>query len=86
MEDPVWRTLFRAIKAYFDTTELPITDRMIHAGWFLSVALSPRVFARRLIALRFLSTERPVWLQLFLTFLAKFAAARGPARIPSAES
>ena len=86
LEDPVWRTLFPAIKAYFDTTELPITDRIIHAGWFLSVALSPRVVARRLIALRFLSTERPLWLELFLTFLTKFTAQRGSPRIPAAES
>jgi glycosyltransferase involved in cell wall biosynthesis len=74
LEDPVWRTLSRAVKAYTNATELPLLKRIIIAAWFISVAISPRVFARRLIALRFVITERPGWFKRFLTTLAERSA------------
>jgi glycosyltransferase involved in cell wall biosynthesis len=85
-ESAVWRTLSRAVMAYIDATELPIPHRIISAAWFFSVALSPRVLARRLIAFRFIVTERPAWIQRFLTTVAKITARRGSARIHSTGS
>ena len=57
------RTLARALRAHINSIELPLSNRMIRAAWFVSVAISERVFARRLIALRFVITERPEWVQ-----------------------
>jgi glycosyltransferase involved in cell wall biosynthesis len=86
LEDPVWRTLSRALKAYIASTELPLSNRMIKAAWFISVAISPRVFARRLIALRFVIRERPAWFKRFLTTLANITAWRGSAHVHPADS
>jgi Glycosyl transferase family 2 len=58
--EPVSRTAYRAVKACFHGSG-PISRRLILATWFLGVALSPRPVAKRLIALRFLTTERPDW-------------------------
>jgi glycosyltransferase involved in cell wall biosynthesis len=86
MEDPVWRILSRAVKAYITATELPLSNRIVSAAWFISVAVSPRVFARRLIALRFVITERPAWFKRFVATLANTTARRGSARIHVADS
>jgi glycosyltransferase involved in cell wall biosynthesis len=86
LEDPVWRILSRGVKAYIDAIELPLANRIVWASWFISVAISPRGFARRLIALRFVMTERPVWLQRFLTIVANITAWRGSARTHAANS
>jgi hypothetical protein len=79
-DDPVWRILPRALKACIDA-ELPMSNRIIRAVWFVSVAISPRVFARRLIALRFVVTKRPAWFERALAVLVnisgRFTVERG---------
>jgi hypothetical protein len=57
LADPVWLTLSRALKACIGA-ELPISNRILRAAWFLSVAVSPRAFAARLIGLRFVALEK----------------------------
>ena len=86
LEYPVWRTLAQALRAYIHAKELPVSHRIISATWFLSVAVSPRVFARRLIALRFVITERPVWFKRILSAWANITAWRSLARTRSAGS
>jgi hypothetical protein len=44
LDEPVWYTLFRALKACM-RARLPLSNRIIRAAWFVSVAISPRVFA-----------------------------------------
>jgi hypothetical protein len=46
--------LFRALRVCV-RARLPMLNRTIHAGWLISVAVSPKSIARRLIALRFIS-------------------------------
>jgi hypothetical protein len=65
---------------------LPLSNRIIRAAWFVSVAISLRVFARRLIVLRLAITERPVWFERILTTVANIASWRGSARIHAADS
>jgi hypothetical protein len=85
LDEPVWYTLFRALKACM-RARLPLSNRIIRAAWFVSVAISPRVFARRLIALRFVITERPAWFERILTTVANIASWRGSGRIHAADS
>lgn len=73
LEEPVWRTLARAIRAYINATELPVSNRVISAAWSLGVAVTPRALARRLIALRFAINERPAWFNRLLMVVAKLA-------------
>jgi glycosyltransferase involved in cell wall biosynthesis len=86
LEDPVWRILLRAVNAYINATELPLSNRIIRIAWFISVAISPRVFAKRLIALRFVATERPARFKRFLPTVASFTPRRGSARTRAANS
>ena len=72
-EDPVWPLLFLAARAYIDSIELPLSNRIISAVWFFS-AVGPRVLARRLISLRFAIAARPAWFTRFLTIAAKVTA------------
>jgi glycosyltransferase involved in cell wall biosynthesis len=74
LREPVWRTLSRALKACIDA-QLPVSNRIIRAAWFVSVAVSPRTVARRLIAVRFVSTERPAWFEPVLTAIANITLA-----------
>jgi glycosyltransferase involved in cell wall biosynthesis len=76
MEDPVWPLLFLAARAHIDSTEMPLLSRIISAVWFFSVTVSPRTFARRLIALRFAINQRPAWFNRLL-ILAKLAPRVG---------
>jgi glycosyltransferase involved in cell wall biosynthesis len=62
LEDPIWRTLVRALKAYFNEEESG-SNPIIRAVWLFSVAVSPRALAKRLIGLRFLVTQRPAWFE-----------------------
>jgi glycosyltransferase involved in cell wall biosynthesis len=64
--EPVLRTLFRAVKACI-IAPLPVRNRMIRTVWFVIVAFSPRAVARRVIALRFIVTERPAWFERAMT-------------------
>jgi glycosyltransferase involved in cell wall biosynthesis len=86
MEDSVWRTLFGAVRAHVDAIELPISNRLISAVWFISVAVTPRAIAKRLIALRFATAERPLWFKRVLTIIEKLTAWRGSARAHATES
>ena len=85
LDEPVWYTLFRALKACM-RARLPLSNRIIRAAWFVSVAISPRVFARRLIVLRLVITERPAWFERILTTVANIASWRGSGRIHAADS
>jgi glycosyltransferase involved in cell wall biosynthesis len=64
-EEPVWRTLFRALKACI-VAPLPVSNRITRAAWFLVVAVTPRAVAEQVIALRFIVTQRPPWLERVL--------------------
>jgi len=76
--EPILSTLHRAVKACIDAPLSP-SHRVIRAAWFAGVALAPRSLARRLIALRFVVTQRPAWFErLFVR--ARRAAGRGPSR------
>jgi hypothetical protein len=83
--EPAWRILYCALKACV-RAPLPLSNRMIRAAWFVSVAISPRIFARRLISLRFVITERPGWFERFLTTVANITAWRRSAPIDFADS
>ena len=48
--------------------------RLILAAWFVGVAVTPRAFAVRLIALRFVAGRRPAWFERLLTNVMKLAA------------
>lgn len=86
LDEPVWYTLFRALKACM-RARLPLSNRIIRAAWFVSVAISPRVFARRLIVLRLVITESPPGSSGFLrpwpTLLP--GVARGVFTLPTLE-
>jgi hypothetical protein len=66
LREPIQRTLSRALKACADA-RLPLSNRIMRAAWFAGVAITPRTVARRLIALRFVVTERPSWFEQVLT-------------------
>ena len=76
MGEPIWRTLCRALKACIDS-RLPVSYRIMRAAWFVIVAISPRIIARWLIALRFISTERPGWLEPLLGISVNISGWRG---------
>jgi glycosyltransferase involved in cell wall biosynthesis len=79
LEEPVSRTLARALRAYMNAGELSVSYRIISAAWFISVAVTPRALARRLIALRFAIAQRPIWFNRFLAIVARVTAGRGSA-------
>jgi len=62
---PIFRTLYRALRACVGA-RWPTSNRIIRAGWLISVAVSPRSVARRLIALRFIPGEGPAWFERVL--------------------
>jgi len=78
-EDPVWRTLSRALKACINE-EMPVSHRMVRAAWFLSIAVSPRAFVTWLIKLRFVVTERPAWFEPVLRTVINVTGWRGSSR------
>jgi glycosyltransferase involved in cell wall biosynthesis len=82
MGEPLWRTVSRALKACIDA-HLPASHGIIRGAWFVIVAVSPRPVASRLIALRFIITERPKWFEPFLSIVAKISIRRGSLRTPS---
>jgi len=75
-EDPVWRTLVRAIKACIDS-ELPVSNRIARAAWLVGVTVSPRAVATWLIKLRFVVTERPEWVEPVLRTIVNITSWRG---------
>jgi glycosyltransferase involved in cell wall biosynthesis len=77
--EPIYRTLFRALRACIHA-ELPISNRLIRAAWFVSVAVSPRAVARRLIAERFVITKRPAWFEPVLTAIVNITGWRTSSR------
>jgi hypothetical protein len=62
---PIFRTLYRALRAGVEA-RLPISSRIIHALWLISVAISAQPVVRRLIALRFVVDKRPAWFSRLL--------------------
>jgi hypothetical protein len=59
--ETVFSNLYHALRACIGA-RLKISSRIIRAVWLLSIAISPRSVATRIIALRFISEDRPVWL------------------------
>jgi glycosyltransferase involved in cell wall biosynthesis len=70
LQQSVFRTLYRALRACVDPKS-PISNRIIRVAWLISVAFSPSSIARRLIALRFVPSERPAWFEHALATLVK---------------
>jgi glycosyltransferase involved in cell wall biosynthesis len=83
--EPIWRTLSSGLKACVDA-HLPVSYRIMHAAWFVVVAISPRTVARRLIALRFTATERPAWLEPLLGIIVNISSWRGSLLTPRTKS
>ena len=77
--DPVWRTLARALRACI-SADLPVSNRMVRVAWFVSVAVSPRAVARRLIAVRFVIAKRPAWFEPVLTAIVNITGWRASSR------
>jgi glycosyltransferase involved in cell wall biosynthesis len=75
--EPLNRTVFHALRACLGA-ELPISNRLIRAAWVLSVALSPRPLAKRLITVRFAVKERPPWFEGILSAMVNITARRRP--------
>jgi glycosyltransferase involved in cell wall biosynthesis len=73
--EPIGGTLRRALTSCY-TTPGPLLPRIVLAGWFVSVAVTPRTLAKRLIALRFSVTGRPAWFERLLTKLMKLGSRR----------
>jgi|SRR6516162_3346171 len=69
---PVICTLYRALRACVDA-KLPISNRVVRAWWLVGVAVSSSSIARRLIALRFVPSERPAWFEHALTTIVNGA-------------
>ena len=68
--EPIGGTLRRALAACYATPG-PLLPRIVLATWFVSVAVSPRTLAKRLIALRFIVADRPAWCERLLTLFTK---------------
>jgi hypothetical protein len=64
---------------------LPLSNRIIRAAWFVCL-ISPRVLAKRLIALRFVITERPALFERILTTVANITSWGRSGRIDAADS
>jgi glycosyltransferase involved in cell wall biosynthesis len=79
LTEPVWRTSLRALKACINN-EVAVSNRVIHAAWLVSVAVSPRALALRLVELRFLVTKRPAWVQKFITVIANITSCAPASR------
>lgn len=71
--EPICFALRPAIKACI-AAQLPVVNRILRILWFVSVTAAPRALARRLIALRFISSRRPAWFEGLLVKLAKAKA------------
>ena len=57
------RILFRALRVCV-RARLPMLTRIIGAGWLISVAVTPKSIAKRLVALRFIPSTRPAWFRI----------------------
>ena len=68
---PIFKILYHGFKAHLGEDGRPRLVRTARALWFVSVALSPRCLASRLIALRFLVAQRPRWLAVTFFKLTK---------------
>jgi glycosyltransferase involved in cell wall biosynthesis len=75
------RILFRALRACM-RAPLPMLTRIIRAGWLISVAVTPKSIAIRLVALRFIPSARPAWFAYAHRRLMGPNAGRG-GRVPS---
>jgi glycosyltransferase involved in cell wall biosynthesis len=83
-KEPTWRTLSRGLKACMDA-HLPISNRIIRGAWFVIVAISPRIVARRLIALRYCIPERPAWLEPLLGIIVNISSWGRPLPTPTSK-
>ena len=71
-----FRMLYRALRACIDA-RVPISCRIIHVVWLISIAFTPKPIARRLIAFRFVPDERPVWFERALATLTNSTGNSG---------
>ena len=71
--EPTFTILCLAIKACIGA-QLPVFDRILRTVWFAGVAAAPSAVARKLIAFRFVPSQRPKWFELL------FSKALGIAR------
>ena len=79
VDESISSTLYGAIKACIGA-QLPLANRILRIVWFVSVAATPRALARRLIAFRFLSNQRPAWFEGLLIKLISVKALASSAR------
>jgi glycosyltransferase involved in cell wall biosynthesis len=70
-QEPISEILYHGFRAHLDEDGRPRIARTVRALWFVSVGLSPRRLASRLIALRFLVAQRPGWFALLFAKLTK---------------
>ena len=70
--EPIFTTLCRAITACIGA-QLPLVYRVLRIVWLVSVATAPRALAIRLIALRFVSSQRPAWFEPVLIKLLRIS-------------
>jgi hypothetical protein len=63
--EPISTILRRGIRACVGA-QLPLRNRILRIAWFVSVVVLPRPLARRLIKLRFVSSQRPTWFEPIL--------------------
>jgi glycosyltransferase involved in cell wall biosynthesis len=69
--EPISDILYHGFRAHLAEDGRPRIVRIVRALWFISVALSPRRFARWLIGLRFLVARRPRWFALLFAKLTR---------------
>jgi hypothetical protein len=61
----IFTRLYLLIKHYIGGP-MPLGQRILRTGWIFGVLVGPKPIARRLIAFRFVASQRPAYLQRFL--------------------
>ena len=79
--DSIPNVLYHELKACVDDGG-PAMVRITRALWFVGVALSPRGVSTRLLALRFLVTERPRWFEFVFARFTNVKAVSRPSGTP----
>jgi glycosyltransferase involved in cell wall biosynthesis len=84
--ETIFSNLYRALRVCIGA-RLKISSRIIRAVWLLSVVISPRSVATRIIALRFVSEDRPAGLGRMLAMIVDPSLRReSRARYPGVPS
>jgi glycosyltransferase involved in cell wall biosynthesis len=77
-QEPISDLLYYGFRAHLGEDGRSRLARTMRALWFVSVALSPRCLASRMIALRFLVAQRPRWLAVTFSTLTKVKTSAWP--------